>query len=198
MRDMLRLGLILMVIAGVAGGSLALVNSFTQPRIEAATAKALQDSLRQVMPGADEFVLQDELKDKAPEAARKILADGSVYLAKAGGKVAGIVVTDKPYGYSSTPLTIMVGVSSSGAVTGVRVISQSETVGLGTRVTEPEFLTQKAFAEARASDTLKVKKDGGRVDAIAGATYSSRAVVNGVNAATELFRAVAADLGLTF
>lgn len=198
MRDMLRLGLVLMLIAGIAGGSLALVNSFTQPRIEAAREKALQQSLKQVVPGADSFVLRDELKEKAPEATRKVLGAGSVYLAKSGEKIVGLVVTDKPFGYSSTPLTVMVGLSSSGAVSGVRVIDQSETVGLGTRVTEPEFLNQPAFAAAKVSDTLKVKKDGGRVDAIAGATYSSRAVVKGVNAASELYRAVAADLGLTF
>lgn len=195
---MLRLGLVLMVIGAVFGGALAFVNGFTEPRIKAAQEAAFQASLQSVLPEADTFERRSDLKEKAPESAKSIIADGDVYLAKSGGDIIGLVVTTKPYGYSSTPLTLLVGIDRQGRVSAAQVTSQSETPGLGTKTAEAEFLTQPAIAKATVQNELKVKKDGGQVDAVTGATLSSRAVVRGINAASALYRAVAAGLGLAY
>jgi electron transport complex protein RnfG len=71
-------------------------------------------------------------------------------------------------------------------------LSQQETPGLGARIVEvrpggekPWFTSQ---FEGKSGDELRLKKDGGGIDAITGATISSRAVAGGVyNAAGELF-----------
>lgn len=198
MRDMLRLGLVLMIIGAVAGGALAFVNNFTEPRIKAASEESFQASLKSVLPGADVFEKRSDLKDKAPESARTVIADGDVYLAKSGGNIIGLVITTKPFGYSSTPITLLVGIDRQGKILAARVTSQSETPGLGAKAADADFLAQPAIAKATVQDELKVKKDGGQVDAITGATLSSRAVVRGINAASTLYRAVAVGLGLAY
>ena len=77
----------------------------------------------------------------------------------------------------------MVGIDSDGKVTGISVISaSSETPGLGARSTEPEFQAQ--FADQVGTE-VAVAKDGGSIDALTGATITSRAVSEGVVAAAQ-------------
>lgn len=92
-----------------------------------------------------------------------------------------------PAGYGGVIETV-VGVSSSGNVSGVSVVRHSETPGLGANITGGEF--QRRFVGIPAGTEVKVKKDGGQVDAITGATVSSRAVANAVNEALRVFEVV--------
>lgn len=197
MRESIKLGIILMLIAGCAAGALAVVNSFTEPLIQKRHEKDLQSALSEVLPGGGTFILKNELKGQAPAEVQGLLGD--VYVAESGidGEVIGLVVTALPTGYSST-LSLLVGMDAAGSLTGIRVISQSETPGLGGRIAEPEFYGQKAFTGRTVSENLKVIKDGGDVDAVTSATISSRAVVRGVNAAFELYRSAAAGLGMAY
>ena len=75
------------------------------------------------------------------------------------------------------PLEMMVGVDPTGTVTGVRILSHSDTPGLGAKATEPEFYEQFTGM----SGTLAVDKDGGQVVSITSSTITSRAVTVGVN-----------------
>ena len=72
---------------------------------------------------------------------------------------------------------MMVGVDTEGTVTGVRILSHSDTPGLGALATSPDFYEQFTGM----SGTLAVNKDGGQVQAITSATITSRAVTVGVN-----------------
>ncbi len=82
---------------------------------------------------------------------------------------------------------MVVGIAADGAVSGVSIISMSETSGLGANAAKEGFRSQFAGK----SGTLAVNKDGGEIDAITGATITSRAVTRGVNAAL----AAVAELG---
>ena len=173
-----------MLISGLAASALALVDSFTAPRIEAAKQAALQEALTQALPGATRF---DEDKGYLAEAQA---ADQSYKTATAfyrafgpEGNPAGVVATVAPAGYGG-PVSTMVGIGGDGEVKAVRVLSQTETPGLGTKTTKDEFL--RAFNGARTGETLAVNKDGGRIAAVAGATISSRAVTKAVNIALAL------------
>lgn len=66
----------------------------------------------------------------------------------------------------------------SGELVGIGITTLAETPGVGSRVTEPVFVAQ--FSQLSPKAVLKVKKDGGNIDAIAGATISSRAVATAV------------------
>ena len=79
-------------------------------------------------------------------------------------------------------LTMIVGINADGTVAGAKVTSHAETPGLGAKSqADPNWITQ--FAGQTADGQLKVAKDGGTINAITGATITSRAVTDGVNTA---------------
>lgn len=80
-------------------------------------------------------------------------------------------------GSFSGTLSIMVGVNSDGTVSGVSIVTTAETSGLGSKAGDPEFKDQYVGK----GGTLAVDQDGGEIDAIRGATITSRAVTVGVN-----------------
>lgn len=91
----------------------------------------------------------------------------------------GTAVAVAPRGYGG-PIEMLVGIDKAGKVSGVKVINQRETPGLGTNVAGTKFLTQ--FLGKTKRDQLEPKKD---IDAITGATISSRAACLGVKEALE-------------
>jgi electron transport complex protein RnfG len=97
-----------------------------------------------------------------------------VYPAKKGDKlVASAIRTYSPKGYGGN-VWLMVGLLPDGTIHNVSVLEHHETPGLGTKMAETAFIDQ--FIDKNpASFTLEVKKDGGDIDAISGATISSRA-----------------------
>ncbi|MGQ9778964.1 MAG: RnfABCDGE type electron transport complex subunit G [Bacillota bacterium] len=178
-----RLAVTLMLIAGFAAGALALVDSFTAPRIAKAKAEALERALTEALPGAAAFK-EDRKLLAAVKKEREFAIVTAVYRAAASdGSPAGLVVTVTPRGYGG-PIELMVGLRRDGTLAAVRVLAQSETPGLGSKVAEEDFL--RGFRGAKAGERLAVNKDGGRINAVAGATISSRAVTQGVNVALAL------------
>ena len=95
----------------------------------------------------------------------------------ASGK--GRTIAVKTRGYSGD-IELLVGIDEKGAVSGLRVLNHRETPGLGANITTAGFLDQ--FKGKKVSDRLEAKND---VDAISGATISSRAVCKGVKDALE-------------
>jgi Na+-translocating ferredoxin:NAD+ oxidoreductase RnfG subunit len=77
-------------------------------------------------------------------------------------------------------IDLLVGIDEQGKVSGVKIISQHETAGLGADIVKPKFLKQ--FVGKNAKDKLEAKQD---IDAITGATVSTRAVCKGVKDALE-------------
>ena len=90
----------------------------------------------------------------------------------------GYVVEVTPSGFGGT-IDMVVGVGTDGTVTGVSIISMSETSGLGANASKESFRSQFVGK----SGVLAVSKDGGEIDALTGATITSRAVTSGVNTA---------------
>lgn len=159
MREIMRYGFILALICVVAAGLLSGVNAFTRAKI-AAAAQAEEDAgLKEVLPGAIKFVAvrldKDILYYKALDTRDKIAG----FVFKAGAK-----------GYSSVIQTLA-GMFINGRISAIKVISQNETPGLGSRVSENKFTGQ-----FNNQDSLNLSG----VQAIAGATISSRAVMNSV------------------
>jgi electron transport complex protein RnfG len=89
-------------------------------------------------------------------------------------------VSSKGYGGD---ITMIVGISSIGDVTGVAIIEMNETLGVGTRTLDPDFLEQ--FIGKRSG--VSVGRGANNVDAVAGATVSSRAIAAGVNDALDMY-----------
>ena len=84
-------------------------------------------------------------------------------------------------GYSSI-INALVGVDLNNKITGIGIISQQETPGLGSNIEKESFLSQFI---GKGIEDLNIKKDGGKIDAVTGATISSRAITSGVRNAIE-------------
>lgn len=161
MKEMVRYGFILALICVVASGLLAVVNSLTAPKIIAAALSEEQAALKEVMPLAAKFT------------AVKLDANKGTAYYKAfdsQGKIMGFVFKATGKGYSSV-IETLAGIFIDGKISAIKVISLSETPGLGMRVAEDKFTRQ--FSQQNSLDLSGVQ-------AIAGATISSRAVMNSV------------------
>ena len=98
---------------------------------------------------------------------------------------AGYAVQVAPAGFDG-PIDMMVGVDFDGNILGISIISHTETAGLGA-VAAATTSAGEAFRSqfVGQSGSVSVKKDGGSMDAITGATITSRAICTGVNAALD-------------
>lgn len=180
MNKLFRIGLILMTICLVAALGLAVVNKVTSPIIRAQEEAAREAALSEVLPQAEEF--------------RPLQKDDHLFhMGYAEGKLVGSAFEVSTSGYGGR-IEIIMGVDRTGRVTGVKVLSHTETPGLGARITEVKpgderpWFTQQ-FRD-KVLDELVLRKDDkklGRIDAITGATTSSRAVTKGVREGLELY-----------
>lgn len=167
----------LMVICFVSSALLAVVYVVTKAPIEAASAAKTNNAIAQVVP---EF-------DGTPEKARIGVAgtDYIYYKVSKGGSVVGYAVMASATGFGG-PVSLMVGITADGVIYNTSVLSQSETPGLGAKCTDPAFADQfRNFNPAEK--VLKVKKDGGDVDAITASTITSRAYVSAIQTALDVF-----------
>ncbi len=179
------LGVFLMLVCLVSAAALALTHQVTNPRILAHREQVRQEGMTRVLPDADEFA-------DAPGWVDELLAEDDfarvreVNVGVAEGQEIGFVFTVAPYGYAEEIVT-MVGISA-GRITGVQVLEQAETPGLGARVQEAEF--QQQFSDLPTDETVAVVQDGGEIDSLTGATESSRAVARGVDTARLLYERI--------
>ncbi len=164
------LAAVLLVITGVVAGLLGATNSITAPLIAENNEKALQSALQALIPDG-EF---EEIEANDPNGVVR-----AVYKA-ADDK--GYCVEAAPGGFGG-PIDMIVGINADGTLAGIKILSMTETPGLGAKASDEAFAGQ--YVGAPADGSLAVTKDGGSIEAITGATITSRAVTNGVDAACE-------------
>lgn len=186
---------ILTIITLVSGLLLGFVFEITKDPIAASKEKAKQEAYKAVMADAKEFEAYDKFDEKEAEEALKKANVSGCYVAEAAvakddkGETMGYVVnTASKEGYGGE-IHISVGILNDGTITGIEILSISETAGLGMKAIEPEFKGQ--FKDVQ-TERFVVKKDdpSGNVDALSGATITSRAVTGAVNAGLGYFQNV--------
>lgn len=165
----------------IAGILLGYVNQLTKEPIAAAERKAKEEAYQLVMEQAEGFEEDTALTEKMKAATPEGAAFSEVMAAKdKNGDLVGYVMTlISKEGYGGD-ITLSLGVDMTGTITAIEVISQSETAGLGANCTKEDFKSR--FSGIKTEDTLQVTKDGGTIDAMSGATITSRAVTKAVNA----------------
>lgn len=174
-----RLVIVLTAICAAVALLLSVVNHFTEARIAENTRKTMLRSIQTIFDGG---VQAEELR--LPEGS----GISAAYLVMKGGNVCGYSALAEPTGFGGA-ISLMVGVDHSGAVVGVRIISMSETPGLGSRVGGDEFLSSFNGKSGEIS-----------VDMISGASISSAAVISGVNSVTSAMldlETLAAERGMS-
>ena len=193
MNKIVKNALILTAITLVSGLLLGGVYEITKEPIQASKEKAKQEAYKSVMSDAEKFETDNSFDEKKAE---KILEKNKIngcYLSEVAvgkdesGKEIGYVITSTSKEGYGGEIQISVGVSMDGTVTGIEILSINETAGLGMQATEPAF--KKQFENVK-TDKFEVKKDNpkGNVDALSGATITTRAVTNAVNAGLSYFQ----------
>lgn len=174
MNQVVKFGVILGAICLAATLVLAITYEVTKPKIDAEFKREEKAALEAIQPDADSFTEKS--------------VDGIEYFdAMKDGKVVGYCVRTTGTGYNGY-IRMIVGIDKTGVIKGVEIIEQYETPGLGAKIdeirpgeTEPYFLKQ---FKGKSAMTIAVKKD---IDAITGATISSKAVTDAIRGTVEEF-----------
>lgn len=169
----------LVVISTVAAALLGVTYIPTQAQMKINMEIAVAEGMKEIMPLADTFdaVYGDKIIDE--EGNKEILYYRAL---DSSGNLVGYVFFKSQPG-SQGLIDLAGGVDASfTTLTGMKVMGHGETPGLGAKIVEPAFRDQ--FANVAMAD-LKLSKDGGKIDAISGATISSKAVVAGLNGGAE-------------
>jgi len=183
MNKSLRLVLVLTLTAVLSGVILAVLNMYTAPRIELNANKTLSEAIGYVLPGNQKCDV-------------KVVDDVTFYIGKdAQGKIVGVAFVAEGDGFQSR-LKILVGMDPAMTkIIKIKVLSQAETPGLGTKIeSDPTNKTDalwfhKQFFDLSASNPITVvkgktaDKSQAQIQAITGATISSKAVTDIINAA---------------
>lgn len=157
----LRLGLTLLVITAVVAALLGGVNAITEDKIATIKQEKSNAAMAQVL-------LAEEYRPVDVPANHPLVI--GLWSADDVGYVAECVVTG-----SQGEIDLMVGVDASGKVTGVSIVSMSETSGLGDNAKKDEWRAQFV-----GKGEVEVNKDGGEIEALTGATITSNAVCEAV------------------
>lgn len=193
MKGMIKDALILFAITLIAGLMLGVVNDITKEPIAQQEQKAKNEACQNVFAEADSFEAQ-ELADSAQ--IEQVLTDAGISGADidelmaakdASGALLGYVITVTDHEGYGGDIQFSMGITNEGTLNGISLLSISETAGLGMRAGE---VLVPQFADKNVSKFTYTKTGAtadSEIDAISGATITTNAVVNGVNAGLAYF-----------
>ena len=181
MREMLRLFIAVVVFSTVSGGVLAAMQNATKEKIEYQQLKFVKGpTIKTIMEGSSNDPLIDRLRIQDEAAERNI------FIGEFDGKKNTVAFEVFGKGFGGV-LGVIVGVNlDTDKIVGVGVTTNSETPGVGSRAkSDPSFVAQ--FKGRSIKDPLQIKPDGGQIDAMSGATVTSRGVSGTVIEAAKIY-----------
>jgi Na+-translocating ferredoxin:NAD+ oxidoreductase subunit G len=186
MKELLKLSIILTVICCGAALALGCVYELTKKPIARQQQLKKQRAVATVFPGlplgnGTEGDVAQLCEDDHPDFCRDF------FLLTTDRHVSGIALETSVSGYGG-PIDVMVGLLPDGTLSAITIISHSETPGLGANITKESFCGQ--FSGLAGSESgLELKKNGGTIDHVTGATISSAAVLRAVQEQVGFFNA---------
>ncbi|WP_142413121.1 RnfABCDGE type electron transport complex subunit G [Hathewaya massiliensis] len=179
--DSLKLGGLLLIITACAGLILGFAYSITKDPIAKQTEKENNEAMKEILTKAETFKKKEDAK--LPENILELNE------AKLGNDTIGYAIKIQTKGYGGK-IDLMVGISKDGKVEGIKILNQSETPGLGANSTNPNFYNQ--YKEKSIDKDIEVIKTtpskDNEIQAITGATITSRAVTSAVNEAVKYYK----------
>ncbi len=168
----------LLIICLVSTALLAVTNSVTMEKIALNAVETEKASRMLVLPEGKNY------------GEVKALESGLTYCVGTddSGNEVGYVFTSGAKGYGGT-VSIMVGMDLTGTITGVEILSHSETPGLGANAVKPEF-KDRFVGKSGELTVNKTSNDAQNVQAITAATITSKAVISAVNAVTAAYEEI--------
>lgn len=181
MREMIQMVVVLTILSCISGGLLASIKDGTKEQIEYQQLVFVKGpAIRAILEGSSNDPITDRFKLKDGEIERSFFAGAF------DGKANTVTFETFGKGFGGD-IGVMVGVNlDDDKIIGVGVTTHSETPGIGDQAkTNVAFSTQ--FKGMPLKDTFKVKTDGGQVDALSGATITSRGVSVAVTEAVKIY-----------
>ncbi|MBU1238214.1 RnfABCDGE type electron transport complex subunit G [Myxococcota bacterium] len=184
MNNMVKMVVTLSLISALAAGALAFADKMTRKKIAMQAKLKAARAVKKIFPDCAAPV-ERIVKSKKGEAITVYDCPGQkACFIFSSNSASGI---SRPY---SGLIRVMVGVDSRGTIEGVEVITQSETPGLGANIEEKSWIGQfKGLSLTKGKLAVKKVDRTGSIDAISGATISSKAVTGIVKAALEFYAA---------
>ncbi len=149
------------IVVFIAVALLGLTDTLVRPKIEWQKEQKIQRQLLEIFPDMTEHTLE-----------------GDIYMIYSNGAEIGFAFLAVGKGYGGL-IDILIGLEDETTLKGVTIVSHLESPGLGARITETAFTDQ--FTGINIAD-IALQQKGGEIDAITGATISSRAVVEAIKA----------------
>ena len=185
----LRLVATLAVAGALAGLLIVLVNLHTKPIIDAYRAEQLRLAVYEVLPGAARYRtlyrVDGALKAEVPEGAKASDFRQAYVGYDEAGQMIGVAVSRGESGFQDIVLVIFGFEPESGILLGMKVLESKETPGLGDKIFKDQTFVDQFFARPQ-TPLLSIKAGSGKglpgeIDAITGATISSKVVVSIIN-----------------
>lgn len=202
MKGIIKDTFLLFIITLVAGLCLGFVHDITLEPIARAQEAANTATYQEVYPDAASFETSDQLTQAVADSAQEIADQNfssstidsvQIALDAQGSSIGYLVTATSPEGYGGN-IQVAVGISNDGTVTGIGFLSISETAGLGMNAEKPEFKGQFAGKQVQMFEVSKTGATAdNQINAISGATVTSRAVTGAVNAAVYFVQNCAAQ-----
>ncbi len=176
----------LMLITLIAGLLLGLVYEITKEPIKEERQRAKEEAYKEVFMEASSFEkidLKSGKKDVLTKQGFNATIDEVMRVMDKNGSFAGYVLTVTDHEGYGGDIQFAMGVKADGTVNGISFLSISETAGLGMKATEDDF--KKQFANKNTASFVYTKSGAvaeNEIDALSGATITTNAVTNGVNA----------------
>ncbi len=177
MKDVIKNSLILVAIVTISGMFLSLTDSYTNPIIKSQNKQRFYNEIHLIFPHA-------ERTDLAPLYSEGKLSGEYYNIYNKYDRIIGYVIKKSEKGYKSE-IEILAGFDKEKNLVSVLVLEQEETPGLGSKVASESFLDQ--FIGKEAND-MRLRQEGGTIDAITGATRSSEAAAAAIRKAVEEIR----------
>jgi electron transport complex protein RnfG len=190
MKDMVKLIVALTIISVAAGVILAFTNKVTSTPITMAAQKETVEALAAVLP---------EFNNDPNQCMATIVEDNrtwTFHVARQDGAFTGAAFESSSQKGYGGEIRLMVGITAANEIKRIKILSQKETPGLGTKITETPFASQFDGRRIRGA-VWAVRKDRGDFDAVTGATISSRAVLEAVKAGLDVYEKHAAEIART-
>ncbi|HIJ54798.1 MAG TPA: RnfABCDGE type electron transport complex subunit G [Deltaproteobacteria bacterium] len=182
MREMIKMVVVLTVLSAFSGGLLAAIRNSTQEKIDYQKLKFVQGpAIREILDGSSNDPLVDRLEVNDNGVERRF------FIGKFDGEANTVAFETFGKGFGGD-LGVMIGINTKeDKILGVRVTTHTETPGVGARAkTDLDFVSQ--FNDQTLAESYKVKPDGGQVDALSGATVTSRGVSTALSDAGTIYR----------
>ena len=182
MREIIKMIVVLTVLSAFSGGLLAAVRGGTMEKIEYQQLVFVKGpAIRSIFEGCSNDPIVDRFKIKDGDIER------SFFVGVFDGKADTVTFESFGKGFGGD-IGLMVGVNiNDDKIIGMSVTTHSETPGIGSKAkTDPRFSNQ--FKGLSAVEPCKVKPDGGEIDAMSGATVTSKGVCVGVTEAGNIYK----------